>query len=35
VSEYRMLRAIFGVKAREAAEDWRSLRNEEFYNLYS
>jgi hypothetical protein len=33
--ENRVLRRIFGSKRAEVTEDWRKLRNEELYSLYS
>jgi hypothetical protein len=35
VLENRVLRRIFGPKREEVAGDWRTLHNEELYNLYS
>jgi hypothetical protein len=35
VSEYRMLRRIFGPKREEVAGGWRRLHNEELHNLYT
>jgi hypothetical protein len=31
----RVLRKIFGPKRNEITEEWRKLRKEELYNLYS
>jgi hypothetical protein len=35
VFENRVLRRIFGPKRDEVTGDWRKLRNEGFYNVYS
>jgi hypothetical protein len=35
VSEYRVLRRIFGPKRDEVTGGWRKLHNEELRNLYS
>jgi hypothetical protein len=35
VSEYRVLRRIFGPKRKEVEGDWRKLHNEELHNLYA
>jgi hypothetical protein len=35
VSEYRVLRRIFGPKREEVEGGWRRLHNEELHNLYA
>jgi hypothetical protein len=35
LSEYRVLKRIFGPKREEVAEGWRTLHNDELHKLYA